>query len=381
MAAVRKFSAKVYADLAYLAKVKTGAARRLSVQNVKPVGRCTVNGEPLKASHKIRPVSGSVRDGHPRKGTCPECGTPVRISDKGFVTSHIVRNEPMGTNPALSSVSVEPTDTGPRVGDPDAGDRRRNAEIDGAFKRGTVDVKVVGADGKARVEARPATEENLRLAVEQTRQRADGKRKRADEARITGDVDKALGCAQAASRLNAEASALMRQVRGAMAGQDALHADHAGAAIGQRGHGRSDGAALAGANMPPVQPRKGWLAKAGTTDLPVGRVRPDLGALGAQMSTHDPKRVKACADMDCRHLVGGHVHGTMEFRVFKGLSRSQQRKVWGRVRKAKQRAQAAREKSRQLEVLGSPFGTKHLADDSMARTESLMQEKRAVAKV
>ncbi len=353
MASVRMYSAKVYADLAYLAKVKTGAARRLAVKDPKPVGRCTFEGEPLKASHKVIPVSGSIQEGHPRKGTCPLCGTPAKVSDKGFMTAHIVRNEPMGSNPAMSSVSVEPTDTGSRVGDPDAGDRRRSAEIDGAFERGTVSVKVKGDKGRAKAEERPATEENVRLAL--------------------ADAYKAKNTAKAAR--------LLRQARASMAGTEALEAPTAGAAVGQRGHGMTDGAALAGANMRPVQPRSGWLATAGTMSLPVGRVRPDLGSLGAQMSTHDPKSVKLCADQECRHIVGGATYGELEWRTFKGLSRSQQKKYWGKIRKAKDRAHRARENARQVEVRqGSPFGTKHLVDDSMGRTEMLMQEKRAVAK-
>lgn len=365
MATVRKYTAARYAEIARDAAAIIGQARRERAEaifyenvcrqasirihaarlalaaEVKPVGRCMVDGEPLKASHHVTPRSGSVMPGPVVSlGTCPLCGTrEVKLTVKGFLTAHVVRGEPMGKAPGLSERSIEPTDTGARVGDPYAGDKRRGTEIDGAFVRGTVTVK--GDDGE--MEEVPATSENLRLAASQIRKRADGKRKRADSARAAGDKGKALGNADAASKLHAEAAKLVRQAHAQEVGTGAFAGKYV---RGQRDHGRSDGAALAGANLPPVQPTSGYIAKAGTGSLPVGRTMPDKGALGKSVTVHD-REVKLCADMDCDHYVGNmpedsDVRALVTWREFKALSRSQQNKVWGRIRKAKDAAKRAR---------------------------------------
>lgn len=367
-------SAPVYAHLAYRAMIKCQAARKHPVVKateapVNTVGRCVVDGEPLKASHKVTPVEGTVREhvDHER-GTCPLCGTLARLSAKGFMSSHVVRHEPMGASPALSERSMDPTDTGARVGDPESGNRRRAAEVDGAFGRGTVSIKV-----GEKTEDLPATEENLRTAITQTRKRADGKRKRADQARAEGDTGKWLGCADAASKLNADAAKLERQLRGAVDGTGAFDGV---SAPGQRDHGRSDGSALAGSNLPPRQLGGKYYGRAGTMALPIGRVRPDEGALGRDMSKHD-KRVKRCADMDCSHIVGGDVHGAVTWSEYKTMGRKPQNRVWAKVKASKERAE--RERACMARKGGAMSGTgglgTHDVSDVSPKTARIMRQR------
>lgn len=52
-------------------------------------------------------------------------------------------------------------------------------------------------------------------------------------------------------------------------------APEAGSAVGSRDHGTLDGVAMTPGNLSPIAPEKGWVAKAGTMTLPVGRNRPD----------------------------------------------------------------------------------------------------------
>lgn len=145
--------------------------------------KCLIN---IKAM--MDPVPGSVKVGPQgtKTGMCPACRTPgVMLSIVGSVIrAHTVapreipENDPQpGTSSApkikygkgLTDHQAELTDSGLRVGSPVLSDKRRSAELDGAYERGTVKlpVKVKGEDGKERSKLidHPATEENVRAAL------------------------------------------------------------------------------------------------------------------------------------------------------------------------------------------------------------------------
>lgn len=140
--------------------------------------------EPVKVKHKVAPVAGSVRalvagsfrgediEHGLTSGTCPFCLAHVPLSGKGFVTAH---NRGAESVPApkgkLADRQTVVTDTGARVGDPDAGDRRRGTDVDGLFERGTVPghdpktYKPIKDDDGHQVEV-PATAANVRAVLE-----------------------------------------------------------------------------------------------------------------------------------------------------------------------------------------------------------------------
>jgi hypothetical protein len=145
--------------------------------------KCMINGEPLTVKHKILPVSGTVRETvarefkgstikHPdQAGECPGCRAYVPLSGKGFITAHMTGGESAPVSPELSERSVETTDTGAKIGDPETGSRRRATEIDGAFERGTVKVPRPGEKGRIKLTEVPATEESVREALDYWRTR------------------------------------------------------------------------------------------------------------------------------------------------------------------------------------------------------------------
>lgn len=154
--------------------------------------KCMIDGEPLTVKdHHVLPVAGSVREAvagefqggmikNPdRTGSCPECGAHVALSGKGFVTSHNALNGPSVASASLVEPSVVPADMGARVGDPSAGLQRRTVELDGAFEHGTVRVPVPGKNGRTKLEDAPATEANVRVALDYVR----GRRPRSDAGR------------------------------------------------------------------------------------------------------------------------------------------------------------------------------------------------------
>jgi hypothetical protein len=142
------------------------------------LGKCLADGEPLKVKHKIAPVMGSVREvlggifqgeeikNAERTGTCPNCGAHVKLSSKGFITAHAVRNAPQPVSKALSDTALDVADTGARVGDPEAAAQRRTVEVTGAFEAGTVKVPVKGENGRTKLQEAPGTEENVRAAFD-----------------------------------------------------------------------------------------------------------------------------------------------------------------------------------------------------------------------
>jgi hypothetical protein len=121
-------------------------------------------------------------------------------------------------------------------------------------------------------------------------------------------------------------------------------ADNAGAAVGNRDHGRIDGVAMTAGDLPPVQPQKGWAAKVGTTELPVGRARPDKRVVREVMHgdgcpcSKDGKRRRG-AYLTCKE--------------YRALPKRQQRRYWEHLSTIANRAKAARQVARnKREALG-----------------------------
>lgn len=169
----------------------------------------------IKMSDKVLPVSGSAtgpeRD---HTGTCPECMTPgVMLSIVGgFVRAHTVSATPIPANnpqpatlvaerrehkhasnkvgKALSEPVTGLTDTGVRTGDPRAAEQRRVAEIEGAAGIGTVQIPVKTGKGRPKMKDVPATEENVRTALDYWR----GRKPRSDASRAKQNDMMSLLC-------------------------------------------------------------------------------------------------------------------------------------------------------------------------------------------
>lgn len=195
-------------------KVRTarvmGHAARAVVKCINPV-----TGEPVSARKDetaVLPVPGSVRDviagrfkGEPVKhapktGTCPFCTAHVRLSGKGFVTAH---NRGKESVPAPKTRLVErqtaPTDMGARVGDPDAGSKRRAVDVDGAYGRGTVEVPGKDDAGKRVMEEVPATAENIRTALDYWKGRKPRKQASKDtQSRMVSELSRRLRATEGA---------------------------------------------------------------------------------------------------------------------------------------------------------------------------------------
>ena len=158
--------------------------RKYAKTGVKlPNGKCMIDGEPIIVKMQILPVDGSVME-HvtgefkgqtikhaDRTGDCPECDAHVPLSSKGYVTAHVIKGGTAEPSSMLTEPQVDPTDTGSRVGDPRSAAQRRTVELDGAFEHGTVEVPVMGKNGRTKLEDAPATEENVRAAFEYWRTR------------------------------------------------------------------------------------------------------------------------------------------------------------------------------------------------------------------
>lgn len=148
---------------------------------------------------KVLPVEGSVSGLEGKEtGACPECGTPgVMLSVVGgFVRAHEVAAVPVPQNnptpplfevkgkkvgKGLSEAQTGLTDTGVRVGDPRAAEKRRAADLAGATGTGTVKVPRKVDTGKKLKSGAPrmatrmteveATEAHVREALEYWRTR------------------------------------------------------------------------------------------------------------------------------------------------------------------------------------------------------------------
>jgi hypothetical protein len=211
-----------------------------------------------------------------RSGTCPLCGAHVPLSDvKGAIRSHTVHSEPVPASKALSEPRMDVTDTGTRVGAPETSHKLRLTEIDGAFGRGTVEVPVMGPKGRTRLEEAEATEDNIRAALEYRRTRkprSDAGRKAQSEhvSTLTRRLE-ALMDAQTVTYDNVTRALTVVppddtvKPLDTVGGQGSrLVAGKAGAAVGGRGHGRSDGSALVQGH--PLEPMAGPVTVRQVTD-------------------------------------------------------------------------------------------------------------------
>ena len=222
-----------------------------SDERPEPLGKCMVNGEPLTVKLKVVPVDGSVEplaDGE--AGSCPECGAHVKLSGKGFITSHMAQGVSV---PAPRILATEPqvpaTDAGPRSGSPEREEKVRASEIDALFERGTVRIPGKNAKGRTVMVDAPLTEDNIRKAFDYWRNRAPKK-----EASIATQRDMI-------ARLGRQAE-LMRQAReaaGDTRGKRVEGRDVMGAQMSPEGVTRfavAGPALVQGRNMGPAQPKR-----------------------------------------------------------------------------------------------------------------------------
>lgn len=91
----------------------------------------------------------------------------IKINHARAPRTDIVRKPGKALTEPQTAVSA----TGSQVGDPRAGEARRLAEIDGACVRGTVKVPVKGDKGRIKLTEVPATENNVRKALDYWRTR------------------------------------------------------------------------------------------------------------------------------------------------------------------------------------------------------------------
>jgi hypothetical protein len=122
------------------------------------------------------------------------------------------------------------------------------------------------------------------------------------------------------------------------------------------GHNRGP-ATYRGRDMAPVQPQRGFAAAAGTMHGATGRVR-----------------------MDREEMVGGNAYGYLARSQYERLSRTQQRKYWARVGKA--RRFAADRRRNAVAALPVRLGTggaggASFADGDSRETEHLMRQPRS----
>lgn len=241
-------------------------------------GKCAyeirdVSGElVLKIVHgrsKIEPVPGSesVNTSGEATGTCPVCRTHVKLTGEGFIPTHRPGNV-TPDGPVLSQKSVPVVDRGTAVADM-------------AKVRESQAYQMVDGDGN---ELSP---------------------KEAMAAQKDGETVTVVPVVP--------------------------EAPVAGAAVGNRDHGRLDGVAMTAGDLPPVQPQgKGYAAKAGTMALPVGRPRPDAQVINV-----------VC--------VGGR-YGYLTQEEYDALSRTRQRAYWRHVATNRERAARARKTNRNKAV-------------------------------
>lgn len=334
-------------DAELIAGIKARAAAADAKGAPESLGRCQSDGEATGAQHNIAPVEGSVREndnGTGWMGTCPLCGTFAKLHTRRKVMLvHVMRRETLPASPALSEPGIEPTDSGARTGDPLAGSKRRADAIDGAFERGMVSLTVMEAGKRKRVDV-PATLENLQAALQQELRRnlksaASIKERDALVASLRRRIDGALAGKKVLNAPSAEAVAGISAVIG--------RSDTAKRTAGQRGEGRTDGPAMVqGPNMAPVQPTSGYIGKAGTMSMPLGRSRVDAGALGVAVTDHD-KKLERCAEGACDHIAGGTA-GHLTYAEVRALSRSQNRHYWAHVKKVRERGKRSRAYSASL---------------------------------
>jgi hypothetical protein len=334
------------------------------------LGKCVnpLTGEPVSARREetaILPVPGTVEgaeDGN-GTGTCPECGAHVKLSGKGFVTAHSVRRMPVPAHKSSTKERQTPaTDTGSRVGSPDAAERTRAAELSGATGTDTVKIKVRNQEtGKSEDKDVPATEANIRTALRQ-----EQRRKSPDAARLSR-----LG-----SMLRGATGTVAVPVIGAQPGTykvfEAVTLDAANAPEGRDERKREDGgvahvptspgpALVQGHSMSGAVPtdrqrvtRGGKPRNAIGWNEPVGRQRVDRVVTTGTLRTPDECEGKGCTVSGCVAIVGGQC-GYLTCAEFRALPVNGRKHYWGHVTVNKRRAEAARERMRRPVVPGRGY--------------------------
>ncbi len=137
------------------------------------------------------------------------------------------------TGKFMSEPTYSVADSGSAIGDPRNAIQRRTVEIDGAYGRGTVKVPVKGQNGRTKLEEAPATEANLRKALEHWKTR----KPRTDASRTAQSEN----VSSLVRRLEA-----MRKTRKAMTAEESPE--------GRTRHVLSGPALVQGPNMAPVRP-------------------------------------------------------------------------------------------------------------------------------
>lgn|SRR5574341_2338422 len=356
-----------------------------------PNGKCLLDGEPIIVKRKILPVDDSVQEhvtGKLKGGTiavpnhtgdCPECFAHVPLSDRGFVTAHVVKGGTAEPTSMLTEPQVDPTDTGSRIGDPRSAMQRRTVELDGAYEHGTVEIPVKGKNGRTKLEEAPATEENVRAALAYWVAR---KIVKPDPGSSADKFDRWQGRCDAQS---AHVSTLTRRLEAMRKGTAALTALESPEGLGSPTavspltgkaltvSGTSPGPALVkGRSERPMagpvtvrQPGEEYTRPADPEDnrrhgdtwtAPTGRERMDKES--STVPFH------------------GGTYGYLTRAQYDDLSRSQQRKYWDRIRKQKAYAKAHRGTQVRVPVkLGTAgMGNSSFAEGDSRETERVMRQ-------
>lgn len=319
------------------------------------LGKCInpATGEPVSARKEetaVLPVKGSrtASDDGNGRGTCPHCSAHVKLSGKGFITAHAVRRNPVPVPPPTVKLAErEPavTESGSRVGSPDASMRSRTAELSGALGTGTVRIKVRNEQGRTEEKDVPATPDNIRTALRQER-----KRKHPD-AKLLHRLGSMLRGATGSEAV---------PVPGAMPGtyrvREAVTLD----APSYEERARDDGSVAHVPTSPgPALVRGVPMAGKVPTDRqrvthqgkprnaigwsePLGRDRPDRVVITGDAGVC---KGRSC-DLDgCAAIVGG-THGYLSCAVFRTLGKRPRRRYWEHVATNRSRAQRAAETAR-----------------------------------
>lgn len=391
---------------------ETGA---VGPEGLAVVGKCInpATGEPVSARREefaVLPVEGSRDesvDGHGR-GRCPHCGARVALSKKGFITAHSMKNVPIpAPDPTvrLAERQAEVTESGARVGSPDAAQRVRGAELAGGVLREwnpplvwnenvpTVHIRVrkprlnedgtpmLGKKGQplhtSEMEEFPATADNIRTALRQEQARKPRKCKKTGE--MIGGPDKAK-LAKLGAMLRGATGLDSVGVIGAEPGTFKVREACTWAESGEgAGSNRDVSARVAGVadprvptlsnRVPMVQGRSmraeepkrvgknGKPRNAAGWSGSVGRPRPDRIAVDGS----DPAACvgKGCTIAGCVGVVGERGYGVTTCAEFRTWSASHRKRFWKDISAAKRYAKRA-----------SDWVMEHRGPDSPARPDA-----------
>lgn len=354
------------------------------------IGKCInpATGEPVSARREdeaLSPIEGSKEPSADGNGTglCPECTTRVKLSKKGWVTAHTVRNVRIPLPKAavrLVERKAAVTESGPRTGSPDAAMRARGAELSGAFGTGTVRIKVRPVDpvtgeetGKAKEIPVPNTEENVRTAIRQEQRKKQRKCKKTGQMiggpnaaklaelgamlrGITGTVSVPVPGAEPGMYKIREAvtwdrdTASSRDVRASEPGvrdgrvpSSPGPALHTGRAMSGAEPGESDRVNRHGKPKNAI----GW------DDPANGRVRVDpmVSAGGNPGACQGRNKGRGCKVAGCVAIVGGAPFGYLTCAEFRTLSARQRQRYWEGISKRKRVRDAARERAKKAEAI------------------------------